>query len=224
MKTDVLGIIDSMSDSNFLVIIEDHPLYKQALVSLMKLSFPDQEVLGFSTSEEAIEFLSKQSTSRLSGSLALMDLTLPGLSGIELINKTAQLFPDLQLAVISGSEDKFIVGTCLGAGVRAFISKNTAPDRIVDLIGRALRRGLADQTWINANGVQNLKEVPKIKLTSRQLAVLRLVCRGYTNKQIADHLETVEATAKAHVSAILRELDVENRTQAVLIAQNLGLE
>jgi DNA-binding NarL/FixJ family response regulator len=153
-----------------------------------------------------------------------MDLTLPGLSGIELINKTISLYPDLQVAVISGSEDKVLVATCLGAGVRAFISKNTPPDRIVDLIGRALRKGLIEQTWLNDKGTQSLKDIPRIKLTTRQLEVLRLVCRGLTNKQIADHLETVEATAKAHVSAILRELDVENRTQAVLLAQNLGLQ
>ena len=213
-----------MSETNFLFIIEDHPLYKQALISLMKLSFPEQDVRGFSSSEEAFEFFSNQSNTSLSNSLALMDLTLPGLSGIELIHKTTQSFPDLQVAVISGSEDKYLVGTCLGAGVKAFIVKNTAPDRIVDLIGRALRDGLPEQTWINANGVQNLNDIPRIKLTSRQLEVLRLVCKGYTNKQIADHLETVEATAKAHVSAILRELKVENRTQAVLLAQSLGFE
>jgi len=213
-----------MSQPNFLIIIEDHPLYKQALINLMKLSFPDQEIQGFSASEEALEFLSKQSNTKISNSLALMDLTLPGLSGIELIHKTISLYPDLQVAVISGSEDKVLVATCLGAGVRAFISKNTPPDRIVDLIGRALRKGLIEQTWLNDKGTQSIKDIPRIKLTARQLEVLRLVCRGYTNKQIADHLETVEATAKAHVSAILRELDVENRTQAVLLAQNLGLQ
>ncbi len=112
----------------------------------------------------------------------------------------------------------------MGAGVRAFISKNTPPDRIVDLIGRALRKGLSEQVWLTIDGQQNLNNVNRIHLTARQLEVLSLVCKGYSNKQIADHTKTVEATAKAHVSAILRELGVENRTQALLVAQKLGFK
>jgi DNA-binding NarL/FixJ family response regulator len=217
-----LGIIQAMTEPSFVLIIEDHPLYKQALVSLLKLSFPEHDIVAYNNAEEAQEFLSKRSNQSIIRSLALLDLTLPGLSGIELISRFHHEHPDLQIAVISGSDEAVKVGACLGAGARAYINKNTTPDRIVDLIGRALHSGLPKQTWVNISGVQSLDNIPKIHLTSRQIQVLVLVCKGLTNKQIADELDTVEATAKAHVSAILRELGVDSRTQALLVAQKLG--
>jgi DNA-binding NarL/FixJ family response regulator len=213
-----------MNEPSFVLIIEDHPLYKQALLSLLKLSFPEHTVVAYNSAEEAFGFLKTQSNSVISSSLTLLDLTLPGQSGLELLGHINHEYPDLQIAVISGSDERVRVGACLGAGARAFISKNTPPDRIVDLIGRALKEVLSEPIWLSANGPQNLKDVPKIHLTSRQIEVLGLVCRGLTNKQIAEKMETVEATAKAHVSAILRELGVDSRTQAVLAAQKLGLD
>jgi DNA-binding NarL/FixJ family response regulator len=212
-----------MTNSPFILVIEDHPLYKQALISLLKLSFPENEVAGYGNGEDALDFLRSKSTEAVAKSVVLLDLSLPGLSGLELVSKIHQDHPDCQIAVISGSDDPVRVGACLGAGVRAFISKNTPPDRIVDLIGRALRNRLSEQHWITIDGPQNIDGVPQIKLTSRQVEVLNLICQGNSNKQIAEHLQTVEATAKAHVSAILRELRVESRTQALLMAQKLGL-
>jgi DNA-binding NarL/FixJ family response regulator len=221
---DALGIIDGMSEPSFVLIIEDHPLYKQALMSLLRLSFPENNIAAYNQAEEAYEFLTAQTAEVKARSVALLDLSLPGLSGLELIAKIHSEHPELQIAAISGSDDAMRVGACLGAGVRAFISKNTPPDRIVDLIGRALRKGLSEQVWLTIDGQKNLSEVTRIHLTARQLEVLSLVCKGYSNKQIADHTHTVEATAKAHVSAILRELVVENRTQALLVAQKLGFK
>ena len=212
-----------MKENSFVLIIEDHPLYKQALVSLLKLSFPDHKVLAYNSAEEAFNFLKTQGNDVISRSLTLLDLTLPGLSGLELVSQMHHEYPDLQIAVISGSNDRVRVGACLGAGARAFICKSTPPDRIVELIGRALREVLSEPVWLTSEGQEDLKDVPKIHLTDRQIMVLGLVCQGYTNKQIAEHTDTVEATAKAHVSAILRELGVESRTQAVLAAQKLGL-
>lgn len=211
-----------MQDTPFVLIIEDHPLYKQALISLLRISFPETLVVGCSDASEAFEFLQKQKNDTISRSLMLLDLTLPGLSGLELISKAHSDYPDCQIAVISGSDDAVRVGACLGAGVRAFISKNTAPDRIVEVIGRALRGKITEPLWINESGNQSLDNVPRIHLTARQVEVLNLVCRGLSNKQIAEQLDTVEATAKAHVSAILRELQVDSRTQALLVAQKLG--
>jgi DNA-binding NarL/FixJ family response regulator len=213
-----------MNEPSFVLIIEDHPLYKQALVSLLKMSFPEHEICAYNSAEEALGFLAERGNDAISRSLTLLDLTLPGLSGLELIGRVHHDYPDLQIAVISGSDELVKVGACLGAGARAYISKNTPPDRIVDLIGRALRNGLQKQTWVNIAGTQNLDSIPKIHLTARQIEVLTLVCKGFTNKQIADQLNIIEATAKAHVSAIFKELGVVSRTQALLAAQRLGFK
>lgn len=206
----------------FVLIVEDHPLYRQALESLMRLSFPQALVASGGSADEALAFADSQSREVAAVSVVLLDLTLPGLSGLELIDRFHTSHPELQIVVVSGSDDPLRVGASLGAGVRAFVSKGTAPDRIVELIGRALREGLPEQVWLTAEGVGNLDGLARVHLTSRQLQVLGLICRGFTNKQIADELQIIEATAKAHVSAIFKELGVLSRTQALLAAQRLG--
>ena len=95
---------------------------------------------------------------------------------------------------------------------------------IVELIGRALRGQLYEQEWLTSEGPKSLEGLQRVHLTSRQLEVLGLICQGMTNRQIADKLDIIEATAKAHVSAIFKELGVVSRTQALLAAQRLGLQ
>jgi|LauGreDrversion4_2_1035121.scaffolds.fasta_scaffold403582_2 DNA-binding NarL/FixJ family response regulator len=213
-----------MRTKPFVLIVEDHPLYKQALDSLMRLSFPDAVVASGGTADEAFAFIDAQDPQVLAASVLLLDLGLPGLSGLELIDQIHNRYPQLQTVVISGSDDPLRVSVCLGAGVKAFVSKSTPPDRIVELIGRALRGQAGNATWLTAEGPRNLDSLQRVHLTSRQVQVLGLICQGYTNKQIADALQIIEATAKAHVSAIFKELGVLSRTQALLAAQRLGFK
>jgi DNA-binding NarL/FixJ family response regulator len=213
-----------MRSKPFVLIVEDHPLYKQALDSLMRLSFPDAAVTSSGTADEAFAFIDVQDPQVLAVSVLLLDLGLPGLSGLELIDQIHNRYPQLQTVVISGSEDPLRVSVCLGAGVKAFVSKSTPPDRIVELIGRALRGEAGSATWLTAEGPRDLDRLQRVHLTSRQLQVLGLICEGFTNKQIAETLQIIEATAKAHVSAIFKELGVLSRTQALLAAQRLGFK
>jgi DNA-binding NarL/FixJ family response regulator len=210
----------------FILIVEDHPLYKQALDNLMRLSFPEALVSTSGKAEDAFSFIDAQDDATLSGSVLLLDVGLPGLSGLELVDQMRTRYPRLQILVISGSDDPLQVSVCLGAGVQAFISKSAPPDRIVELIGRALRGELDAAVWLTIDGNRSLdmSGLQPVHLTSRQVQVLSLICQGYTNKQIADTLQIIEATAKAHVSAIFRELGVVSRTQALLAAQRLGFK
>lgn len=215
-------IINCMSGKPFVLIVEDHPLYKQALESLMRLSFPDALVAAAGSAQDAFAFIGAQLPEIQAVSVLLLDLTLPDLSGLELIDKVHNRHPALQIIVISGSDDPLRVGVCLGAGAKAFVSKSTPPDRIVELIGRVLRQELTSAVWLTADGSRSLDGLQRLHLTSRQVQVLGLICQGCTNKQIADTLQIIEATAKAHVSAIFKELGVVSRTQALLAAQRLG--
>jgi DNA-binding NarL/FixJ family response regulator len=208
--------------SPFILVIKDHPLYKQALENLMRLSFPSAVVASGSSVDEAFEFLAGQPPATVQASVLLLDLFLPGLSWLELIDRVHSAYPDLQIVAISGSDDSMTVGACLGSGVSAFVSKSTPPDQILDLIGRALRARLSDQTWLTANGPGCQDDLKRLNLTPRQIQVLRLICRGMSNRQIADELEIIEATAKAHVSAVFKELGVVSRTQALIAAQRMG--
>jgi DNA-binding NarL/FixJ family response regulator len=212
-----------MQPQAFVLIVEDHPLYKQALVSLMRISFPEALVEATGSGEDAIVFLSSRKPGVLAKSVVMLDLSLPGLSGLEMVDRIHGEYPDVRLIVISGSDDVLRVGACLGAGAAAFVSKTTPPDLIVELVGRAMRGQLTRQEWLTVEGNKELDGLQRVHLTSRQLEVLGLICQGMTNKQIADKLEIIEATAKAHVSAIFKELGVVSRTQALLVAQRLGL-
>jgi DNA-binding NarL/FixJ family response regulator len=213
-----------MSTKPFVLIIEDHPLYKQALESLMRLSFPNAQVASCSTADDAFAFISQQDAASVRTSVVLLDLSLPGLSGLELIDRLHTDHEQMQIVVVSGSDDPLRVGACLGAGVQAFVSKSTPPDRIVELIGRALRERLNEQSWLTSEGPRSLDGLQRVHLTSRQVEVLSLICQGMTNRQIADELQIIEATTKAHVSAIFKELGVVSRTQALLAAQRLGFK
>ena len=103
------------------------------------------------------------------------------------------------------------------------VAQAAAPDLMLQLLGRAIQDELEGPEWLSASGPCDFNELSTVHLTSRQLQVLGLIAQGLTNRQIADRLGIIEATAKAHVSAIFRELGVTNRTQALLKARRLGL-
>jgi DNA-binding NarL/FixJ family response regulator len=211
-----------MRASPLVLIIEEQPLYRHALAALLQTNFPDAQVTSMDQAAAAVELLSAQTPDRLAASVVLTELALSDQPGLDLIAALHQHHPGLQLLVISGLDDPLRVGACLGAGASAFISKSAAPDRLAQLVGQALRQELRQPVWLTRQGPQDPAHLPRIRLTRRQLEVLGLVCQGLSNQQIAQQLNTVEATAKAHVSAILRELGVGSRTQAVLMAHRLG--
>jgi len=212
-----------MTTKPFVLIVEDHPLFKQALSGLLRLGFPDIDVDSTADAQEAFAFLETRKNA-LEQSVMLLDPGLPDISLPELMAQLSTRFSALPTIVISGSDDPLVVSLCLGAGVKAFVSKLVAPDRIVDLVGRTLRGETDGQMWLTVNGPVNIDSLQKVKLTPRQLDVLYLVCKGLTNKQIAEQLEVNEITVKVHLSGIFKEFSVSSRTQAILAAQRMGLK
>ena len=204
------------------LIVEDHPLYRQALSNLIKVSLPDVDLQSTNSAEEALTALSKKSKKELADWTILLDLSLPGLSGLSAVHAFADAAPSSNLVVISATDDKLQVSACIGSGAIAFISKSTPPDRVTEFLGRLLREKLAHPELITSEGSENIANLKPIRLTPRQIEVLLLIFQGKSNRDIAQTLDIIEATAKAHVSAIFRELDVVNRTQALLAAQKLG--
>jgi DNA-binding NarL/FixJ family response regulator len=204
------------------LIVEDHPLYRQALSNLIKVSLPDVDLQSTNSAEEALTALSKKSKKELADWTILLDLSLPGLSGLSAVHAFAEAAPSSNLVVISATDDKLQVPACIGSGAIAFISKSTPPDRVTEFLGRLLREKLAHPELITSEGNENISNLRPIRLTPRQIEVLLLIFQGKSNRDIAQALGIIEATAKAHVSAIFRELDVVNRTQALLAAQKLG--
>jgi two-component system nitrate/nitrite response regulator NarL len=202
-----------------ILIIEDHPLYGAALEQMLQQNFGDGKTVVVTSTEDGLRMID-----RMSGlELILLDLNLPGASGIEAISIFQRKCPSVSIVVVSASESRQEVNMALRAGAVAFVSKACSPKILVDVIGRALAGAINNKEWIAANGTKAVSGIDTLSLNERQTEILALLSKGLSNKEIALCLDLAEITIKVHVSALFRLLGVVNRTQAVMAARRLGL-
>jgi two-component system, NarL family, nitrate/nitrite response regulator NarL len=194
-----------------ILVVDDHPLYREGMVSALRARLPELEVLGAGSAEEGMTILERHPDT----DVVLIDLRLPGMDGFGALAAYAERFPTVSRVLISGQEGAEIVRRAFQAGASGFIPKSMN----VDEVTAAIRRVLEGEVFVPSAGE---KLAPDSALTLRQIEVLRLLGEGYTNKEIARALDITERTAKAHVAAIFEALGVDNRTQAVLAAQRSG--
>lgn len=194
-----------------ILVVDDHPLYREGMVSALRARLPGLEVLGAGSAEEGLQVLESHPDT----DVVLIDLRLPGMDGFGALAAYAARFPTVSRVLISGQDGGEIVRRAFDAGASGFIPKSMAVDEVAAAIRRVLDGGVF---------VPETREAPPAAgaLTLRQLEALRLLGEGYTNKEIARALDITERTAKAHVAAIFEILGTDNRTQAVLAAQRLG--
>lgn len=207
-----------------LLIVDDHPMIRVALADALRARFPKLRLETYGDAETGIAQL-KGDLRRRKGHpwWVLMDLGLPGLGGLEAIRAVTALGPSVRVITISGNDDELQVGAAIGAGSSAFISKAAPLDDTVTIVAQAIDGTLIRGTWLSARGLADSSQLNQIALTDRQVQVLSMICQGMSNREIADSLGITEITAKSHVGSIFRELHVASRTQAVLVAQRLGL-
>jgi DNA-binding NarL/FixJ family response regulator len=194
-----------------ILVVDDHPLYREGMVSALRARLPGLEVLGAGSAEEGLTVLEGNPDT----DLVLIDLRLPGMDGFGALAAYAARFPTVSRVLISGQEDAAIARRAFDAGASGFIPKSMA----VDEVAAAIRQVLDGGVFVPQQGDSPPKSGA---LTLRQLEALRLLGEGYTNKEIARALDITERTAKAHVAAIFETLGTDNRTQAVIAAQRLG--
>ncbi len=207
-----------------LLIIDDHPMIRVALADALRARFPKLRLETCGDAESGIALLKSELRKKNEHPWwVLMDLGLPGLGGLEAISAVTALGDSVKVITISGNDDELQVGAALGAGASAFISKAAALDDTVTIVAQAIDGNLIRATWLSAHGLADSSSLNKVALTERQVQVLAMICQGKSNRDIADSLGISEITAKSHVGAIFRELQVSSRTQAVLVAQRLGL-
>ena len=194
-----------------LLIIDDHPVYRDALSEKLTHEFMTDgiHVAVASSASEGLEVI-EQSNKQW---VILLDILMPGLSGLTGIRIFKELPNVDQVVAISGLDEHSWEPKTVSAGATMFLSKNSTAEFIV----RKLRPLMTLQTEYVVTSKS--PEPKEFRLTQRQLEVLDLISRGHPNKVIADYLDISEQTVKIHINQIFKELRVFNRTQAVLKAQ-----
>ncbi|NFV79332.1 response regulator [Magnetospirillum aberrantis] len=158
--------------------------------------------------------------------VALVDLNMPGMDGFSGIEALKRAAPSLHLVVVSASEQPTDVRRALDAGAHGYITKASSSAAMLE----AIRLVLSGETFVSPglevpDGLSAGGDVDTVRasLTPRQRDVLAMLRQGKSNKEIARDLDLAEITVKLHVTAILRALGVENRTQAAIMASKIGL-
>jgi DNA-binding NarL/FixJ family response regulator len=194
-----------------LLIIDDHPVYRDALSEKLSAEFGPRgiAVLAASDAKEGLELIEQFNHS----CVVLLDIQMPGLSGLAGIKVFKNLEKVEHVVAISGLDEHAWEPKAVSAGASLFLSKNATVKTICDkLLTLLLAVHPAAVAYSESSDI-------KFRLTQRQLEVLDLMAQGHPNKVIADYLLISEQTVKIHVNQIFKSLQVFNRTQAVLKAQ-----
>ncbi|MEI2735443.1 MAG: response regulator transcription factor [Rhodoblastus sp.] len=211
------------------LVVDDHPLFREALESAVRTAYPKAEVVEAASIDEAMAHIER----RPGFDLALIDLSMPSVRGFEGVLSVRARYPGLPVIVVSGLEDPRIVAEAMNCGVSGFVPKSAKKGELTD----AIRRVMSGEVFVPASyspPAQAAEKSGKPKkqdfaerlatLTPQQLRVLGMLRQGLLNKQIAYELDVGETTVKAHVSEILRKLNVASRTQAVIETTGLDFE
>ncbi|MFO1303137.1 MAG: response regulator transcription factor [Burkholderiales bacterium] len=210
------------------LIVEDHPLMRDAVAGVLRRLDATVEVAVSGTCEEGLA-----AAEAAEPDLLLLDLNLPGMSGLHALAAWRTRFPLVPVIVLSAATDRAMMLAALDAGAAGYIPKASSSDvmlsaiRLVQAGGRyvppeVLPRadGHDDGPARTQSGTPPARPPP---LTARQMDVLRLLASGASNKVMSRELGLAERTVKAHVTAVFRALKVSSRTQAALAAARLGL-
>jgi two-component system nitrate/nitrite response regulator NarL len=196
-----------------ILIVDDHPLFRAGFHAVLEQSALEAGVLSVSSVPEALQTLQKDADI----GLVLLDIHLKGDDGFAALKIIGERFPTTACIMISGDEQQSIAARAVQSGASGFIPKSFTADEMI----AAIQKVLAGEVFVPETASLTPSEQPT-GLTLRQLEVISMLGRGFSNKEIARALDVAERTVKAHVSAVFEALNVRNRTQAVLVAQRRG--
>ena len=209
-----------------LLVVDDHPLVREALTSVLAQVRPGAQVEGVGSARELRQALARPPAA----DLVLLDLKLPDANGIDLLAEIGRDHLGTAVMLLSGDLDATTVQRALRQGAVGCIPKTEPRDVLVNALGLVLAGGVYVPPLALAPGAANGPDsragagaTPQsLGLTERQIDVLALLMQGKNNKLICRALGLAEPTVKNHVSAILRAWGVESRTEAVLSVTRLG--
>ncbi len=196
-------------------IIEDHPIVRQGLCQLLEVQ-DDLHLIGQAEDgETALEQLVD-----LLPDVVLMDLGLPGISGVETTRRLKELAPNTQVVVLTSYHEDALVFPAIKAGALSYLLKSALPQEVLDAVRAAARREARLHPRVAKRLMQEISgNRPSLNtLTPRELDVLKLIAQGKDNRTIAQALVLSEKTVKTHVSNMLSKLQLADRTQAAVYA------
>ncbi len=195
--------------------VDDHPIVRDG-VSLIIDMQPDMQVVGVaSTGEEALSLFSRHHPD-----ITLMDLQLPGISGLEAIKSIRIEDPDARVIVLTMYEGDEDIYRALKAGASTYLLKNTLSDDLV----RVVREVHGGKHPLSAEIAERLAaRKTEATLTQRETDVLKLLAQGMRNKEIGAHLGITEETTHGYIKSIFAKLKVQDRTAAVTVALRRGI-
>jgi two-component system nitrate/nitrite response regulator NarL len=198
-----------------LLIVDDHPLFRDGLEALLRQAASDTHVVQASSTEDALNMADEKIFDAV-----FMDLVMPGLSGEPAVREFARRHPDLPVIVLSSSESASDVRRVINAGASGYIPKSATAQTVVSALQLVLSGNIYVPPLLVGATAQltdrHAHPEPRSvsHLTERQLDVLRYLRDGLTNKEISARLGIAEKTVKVHIAAIFKALNVVNRTQA----------
>lgn len=203
-----------------LLVVEDHALVREGLLQTLRKLDPKVVLFEAQDAEEAMRLLDTEGEF----DLALLDLMLPGMSGLSLLSVMRKRFPAVPVVVISALDDAETVGRAMRQGASGFVPKTNPSEILLD----ALRRVLEGEVYLpphlqekiatgrREEGGKSRNLADRFGLTAAQLRVLELLMQGKSNREIGDLLGLTEGTVKIHVSKIFKALNVSSRAQALV--------
>ncbi|MBI3561986.1 MAG: response regulator transcription factor [Gammaproteobacteria bacterium] len=216
-----------------ILVIDDHSLIRQALQNMLLQLDSRAEVLESADCSAALALAAYH----LDLDLILLDLHLPGMGGMDALTHFRQSHPAVPVVVLSGNHERQTVLTAIDRGAMGFIPKSSSNAVMLNALRLVLSGGVylpkeileptaLPTTMPSRNGASQLGVAAKtpsdLGLTDRQIEVLTLLLQGKSNKLICRELDLAEGTVKIHVTAVLKALNVTNRTQAVIAASQWG--
>lgn len=201
------------------LVVDDHPLFCDALSMTLDAILNLEEVRTADCLADALERLATIDTPP---DIIFLDLNLPDVNGLDGLLRLKTAAAGVPLIVVSSMADPQLVNAVIRAGAQGYITKSSSRETFREALETVRGGGVytPDQVFVAEPQDPAKDALARLgELTNQQARILALICEGKLNKQIAYDLSIAETTVKAHVTAIMRKLGVQSRTQAVLVAQ-----
>ena len=191
------------------LVVDDHQLVRAGLITLLDAAADMQVVGEAADGQQALEVARE-----VGPSVALMDLSMPGLDGVEATRLLLAEHPDIRIVALTSFSDRQRVDAVLSAGAVGYLLKDSRPDELFAAIRAAAAGHAPLDPRVAGALLPGRQESAASQLSERELQVLRLAAAGLANKQIARRLGISESTVKVHIGSVFRRIRVQDRTSA----------